>query len=48
MIDAVLGIFNSLGLYTYLILLEIPSIIGSIWPGPGTAAGASLGQTLNS
>src|SRR5690606_37538292 len=45
--QAGVGIVDSIGGYIQLVLVAVPSLIGSIWPGPGTGAGASLGQSLN-
>jgi hypothetical protein len=47
-VEGILGGVDSLGGYIYLALIGLPSLIGSLFPGPGTAAGAALGQKINS
>ena len=47
MLESIVGILDSIGLYIYLLSITIPSVIGSIFPGPGTAAGASVGMSIN-
>jgi hypothetical protein len=37
-----------LGEYVYLGLIGLPALIGSVFPAAGTAAGAALGQKINS
>jgi hypothetical protein len=37
---------DNFGGYLYILLIAVPGAIGSIFPGPGTAAGASVGQMI--
>jgi hypothetical protein len=41
------NLVSDFGLYLYLLAIAVPGIIGSIFPGPGTAAGIALGQMLS-